>query len=140
MLQPWTPINFFEIKLKIHPNLFHLNIIFPLLPSHMLEGRSSIHIMQFFCFIDNSFNVWTSHQSDFTDDVQIEWLLLGEIVMGNMTSSFETIRKWYCFFECIILCWEFLLKNIKYLLIWIVFIGKSFLFVDDFYLLYLLFG
>lgn len=75
--------------------------------------------MQLLSFIDHCFDIRTFDESDLSNDILIGLLLLCKIVMGNMASSFEAIRKRYIILMSWIMDFS---EPLEYLLILIVLI------------------
>ena len=68
--------------------------------------------MKLLCFVADSFDVSAFGQSDLADNFLIFFLIWSQVIMRNMSRSFETIRKWHSltpFFH--------ILKNIENFLI-----------------------
>jgi hypothetical protein len=61
--------------------------------SHMLQGRCTINVMKFFCFVDNCFDIRAFEKSNFSNNSSKRLLLISEIVMGHMSDCFKTIRE-----------------------------------------------
>jgi hypothetical protein len=50
--------------------------------------------VKLFCFIDNTCNVGTFQQSDFTNDFMVRDLLGGEIIVCQMPDCLKAVREW----------------------------------------------
>lgn len=62
----------------------------------MLQSWSTIYIVEFLCFVDNSLDVLASHKGDLSDHVPKFILLWSEIEVSDVTCSLEAVGVGHC--------------------------------------------